>query len=683
MINNRKNFYFLSIGIFILLILLTGCKEKPDPGETARAYINQWESMNYTKMYSYLSAESKERISEEDFVNRYNNIFSAIGLKEIQIIPREIEITEEETAAYQPLQVKFNTDTVGEFTMNYILPLTLEGEEWKVDWTPALIFPSLGPNDKVYLTTDHARRGDIADRNGNSLAIEGEAYTVGAVPGKISDEKEFAKTLSPILELDVDYILKQLHQSWVREDTLVPLRNYPLSISQEFKDKILSIKGTMIVTNIVTDSRRYLQNELFSHVIGYVQRIGAEDLKEKKDYQPNDLIGRQGIEAAYEEYLHGKVGYTLTIRDENNKPKEIIAQKPAQHGNKIILTLDSKLQESAYNALKGHKGSIIVLNPVTGEILAMVSYPDYNPNIFPNGVPPSQWKELSENPDKPFINRATYALYPPGSTYKPFVAAMALEKGIITANTIVAEARNKQWKPSGSWNAPPISRTSHPDGDVNLDRALVWSDNIYFAWTSLKMGAELFESLSSKIGIGKPLPFNLPLSGSQLKNKDTPWSPHLLATSSFGQGEMLVTPLHIATMYTAFVNQGDMVLPQIVKQIESPKGDLIQTFERKIWNEKALSTKAIDTILPSLINVIEDPTGTGHRAYIEGLKIAGKTGTAQLDNQNKNEISWFVGFTLDTNKPLLVCVVLEVPAGQGGHKLDMARNIFSHYYLAE
>jgi len=671
-------FNFLFIFTLLTSILSAGC-QKTDPNEPAQAYLNQWENMDYTKMYSYLSSESKEIISEEDFVKRYNTIFSAIKLKKIQIIPGEIVVEEDE--AYLSFEVKFNTDTVGKFTLNYTIPLILEGKEWKINWTPSLIFPGMGPNDKVSLTTAHAKRGNIVDRYGNSLAIEGEAYTVGAVPGKIPNEEEFAKILAPILELEEDYILDQLHQNWVRDDTLVPLRNYPLSISQEFKNKILSVKGVMLVTNVVTDSRRYLHNELYSHVIGYVQRVNAEDLEEKEGYQSNDLIGRQGIEAAFEEFLHGQAGYTLTIKGEDNKEKKLIAQTFAKHGDNVSLTLDPKVQVSAYNALKGNKGSIIVLNPVTGEVLAMVSYPDYNPNIFPNGVPPSQWKELSQNPDKPFINRAIYALYPPGSTYKPFTAAIALEEGIITPDTIVPEARSREWTPSGNWNAPPIRRTSHPDQDVNLDRALVWSDNIYFAWVALQMEPNTFESYSSRFGIGESLPFDLPLYNSLLKKENTPWSPRLLATSSFGQGEMLVTPLHMATMYTAFVNQGDMVLPQLVKQVQSADGTVMQDFKRKIWKEKALSPEMVNTILPSLINVVEDPTGTGHKAYIDGLKIAGKTGTAQLDDQNKNEISWFIGFTLDTDNPLLVCITLEVPAGEGGHKLDMARNIFYQYYF--
>lgn len=255
----KKCSIFLFIFTLLTSILSAGC-QKTDPNEPAQAYLNQWENMDYTKMYSYLSSESKEIISEEDFVKRYNTIFSAIKLKKIQIIPGEIVVEEDE--AYLSFEVKFNTDTVGKFTLNYTIPLILEGKEWKINWTPSLIFPGMGPNDKVSLTTAHAKRGNIVDRYGNSLAIEGEAYTVGAVPGKIPNEEEFAKILAPILELEEDYILDQLHQNWVRDDTLVPLRNYPLSISQEFKNKILSVKGVMLVTNVVTDSRRYLHNEL-------------------------------------------------------------------------------------------------------------------------------------------------------------------------------------------------------------------------------------------------------------------------------------------------------------------------------------------------------------------------------------------------------------------------------------
>ena len=409
-----------------------------------------------------------------------------------------------------------------------------------------------------------------------------------------------------------------------------------------------------------------------------MQRI----LRKKEGYLAEDLIGRQGIEAAMEEELHGISGYSLFIRDPDGNKKSTIAERPPKDGNTVSLTLDSKLQEIVHKALRDHVGTVVALDGITGEVLAMVSCPDYNPNVFPNGVLPSIWKELSEHPDKPFINRATYALYPPGSTIKPFSAIMALEEGRINPDTTVKAAESTSWTPDISdWNAPPITRTNHPAGPVNLDRALVWSDNIYFAWAALGLSYETFESYAQKIGLGQPLSFEIPVSQSMVKREDTPWTKRLLATSSIGQGEVLMTPLQMAAMYTAFLNKGDMVLPQIVREIKSPQGETMEAFEREIWLSSAIPEKWIDTILPSLINVVEDNTGTANRLAIEGLTIAAKTGTAERDDEGKEEIGWLVAFTLDTPQPLVISIALEVPAGEGGVRLDIVKEILTEYYF--
>jgi len=245
----------------------------------------------------------------------------------------------------------------------------------------------------------------------------------------------------------------------------------------------------------------------------------------------------------------------------------VISQVEPQNGNNVALTIDPVVQKTAYDTLKGHNGSVIALNPATGEVLAMSSQPSFDPNIFPLGLSASAWKAISQDPNYPLMNRCTQSLYPPGSVFKPFTAAMALELGVINPQTVVAEAQNQEWIPSPNWNAPPIKRVPHPSGDVNLRNAIVWSDNIFFAWTGLKVGYKNFESLSGRYGFGAPIPFILPVKNAQVKNHSTQWSDPLLANTSYGQGEMLTTPLQMAVMYTAFYNKGDMILPQLVKEV--------------------------------------------------------------------------------------------------------------------
>ncbi len=670
-----------AVVVCLCIFLTVGCS-KPDPMEAAESYLEAWSKREYEMMYDMLSSQSQTSIERQAFIERYNTIFSAIMLEKLEIIPDD-EILVDKDNAYLPFKAVFDTNTVGNFEFQYTLGLVLEDGEWKIAWSPSLIFPMMEEEDKVRITSNTANRGPITDRHGNNLAVDGPAYTVGAKPAAIPDMDAFIKELAPLIEMDEQSISNILNQKWVKEnpDHFVPIKNFPFNISEDFKNEVLNIKGVMLSSKSYT-TRQYPLEEASAHVIGYVQKVSQEELEKKasEGYLAEDLIGRQGLEAALEETLRGRRGYSLYIEDQDKNQKAVISQTEARDGNNVVLTIDSDLQTMAYNVIEGYKGSIVALNPATGEVLALVSSPAFDPNIFPVGLSASAWKAISEDPAHPLINRGIQSLYPPGSTFKPFTATMALETGTIDPQTAVVEAQNEEWIPSPEWSAPPIKRVPHPPGEVNLHNAIIWSDNIFFAWTGLKLGYENFEALAHRYGIGDPIPFTLSVKNSQLKNPSTKWSQPLLANSSYGQGEMLITPLQLAAMYTAFYNQGNMVLPQLIKEIRSPSGETIESMEPKMWKEDVIPQPHIETLLPMLIDTVENPTGTAHQVRIPGLTIAGKTGTAQTGSDKESEIGWFVGFTLETDNPLLVCISLEVPAGQGGVKLEMAKKIFSEYY---
>lgn len=674
-----KRFVVLVALSLIICWAVPACS-RPNPKEPANAYLDAWKQGRYQDMYELLSLKSQSSINQQDFVNRYTNIFSAIKLDKLEITTEEIII--EDDKAYLPFKAEFRTNTVGTFEYEYTLPLVLEDKQWKIAWSPSLIFPIMHEGDKVRITRHSAKRGVITDREGNPLAVDGPAYTVGAKPSAIPDIDGFVKALAPLIEMDESAIRDILDQKWVKDnpDLFVPIKNLPLNISEDYKNKLLNVKGVMLSSKSHT-TRQYPMEQAFAHVTGYVQHINQDELKEKspEGYEAEDLIGRQGIEAALEEKLRGRRGYTLYIEDEEGKQKNIIAKVEPQDGNDVMLTIDPDLQKTAYEALKGHKGSVVALNPATGEVLALVSQPSFDPNIFPVGVSPSSWKAISQDPNHPLINRCIQSLYPPGSAFKPFTAAMALELGIITPQTVVPEAQKEEWVPGPNWTAPPIRRVPHPPGEVNLRNAIVWSDNIFFAWTGLKIGHKDFEAFASRYGLGKSLSFILPVKSSQVKNDATRWSDALLANTSYGQGEMLVTPLQMAAMYTAFYNGGDMMLPQLIKEIRTASGQTVESLQPKPWLEDVIPQQQVETLLPMLVDTVEDPTGTAHKVKIPGLTIAGKTGTAQVGDKTE-EIAWFIGFTLNAERPLLVCVALEVPAGEGDIKLDIARRMFAEYY---
>ena len=669
-----KKFLVIFICLILFLFTLAGCS-KADPMEASQAYLSLWSNGNYDSMYNMLSSDAKLNIDLETFVKRYENIFSSIKLNNMEVTCSEISV--EDDNANPGVKVVFNTDTLGSFENNYILPMVYEEKQWKIEWTPSLIFPMLEGDDGVYLERQVPERGFILDRYGEPLAHKGMGYEAAGVPGKIPDQDEFARMLAPLLEVSEEYILKEINQDWVQPDYRVPLRNFPFNLTQEFKDELLSIQGVLLST---IEIRQYPYEDIFAHITGYISPITAEQLEAKADcgYYPEDLIGQMGMELSMEEELYGHPGYTLFIIDSSGEYKTIIAQSPVQDGNDIILTVDTHLQSIIYKAMGDKKGTVIDIDPKSGKVLAMVSKPAYDPNVFSAKITPSKWKELSENKDNPFLNRAIGALYPPGSTIKPFIAVMALEQEIITPDTIVEEAKNLEWQPFPEWGDYFIRRINHPDGDINLDRALVWSNNIYFAWLALELGGETLEQYANSYGFGEPIDFPILTATSQVKNANSNWSPILLANTGYGQGEMLITPLQLATMFTAFANDGNVMLPNIIMEICDTTGQTVKSFSPIVWKEQVISQSLLDIILPSLINVIKDSTGTGHSAQIPGLNIAGKTGTAQLGNQK--EIGWFIVFTLDEKNPLLLSIALEGNGEKDNSKFEVALKILTDYY---
>ena len=202
----------IAIVIICLLLLITGCSGA-NPNDAANEYLQKWKQGKYSDMYKMLSSKSQQLIGENDFIDRYNKIFDAIHIKDMDITVDKI--TEDNHVNYLPVKIVFHTETIPEFEKNYTLPLVKEKGEWKIDWTPKLIFPELEMNDKVYIEEIDPKRGDILDRYKNTLAADGKAYTVGAVPGAIPDKDKFARLLAPMLEVKEEYILKQLDQKWV------------------------------------------------------------------------------------------------------------------------------------------------------------------------------------------------------------------------------------------------------------------------------------------------------------------------------------------------------------------------------------------------------------------------------------------------------------------------------------
>lgn len=662
----------ISVGIGITIYFNNKPKNKPENVlQTFASYIND---KKYEDMYSLLSSKSKANISEEDFIKRNKNIYEGIEAENFSV---DIQSIENENKLAK-VTYKNSMDTMSghvDFTNTVTLELN-EEKEYKIDWTSNLIFPKLNTEDKVRVKTIEAKRGSILDRNGEYLATNGVASKIGLVPGKMSDNKEEnIEKIAELLNMTSAGINSELSASYVKADTFVPLKTVGKN-EMELKNKLLEIKGVKIID---TDERIYPQGVSTSQLVGYIQPINSEELKEKakEGYTSSSKIGKYGLERAYESTLRAVNGSEIYIEDANGNKKTSIAKQEQKDGQDVKLTIDSKLQQTVYEQFKDDKSAVVVMNPKTGEVLALASCPSFDSNDFSLGMTTADYKNLTENPDNLLYNRylATYA---PGSSFKPIIGAIGLTTGAFSADDDFGRSGTK-WQNDSSWGDFYITTLSTYSGPANLKNALIHSDNIYFAKAALKIGGKNLINSLKNIGFGQQIEFPQTISKSSYSNSESFTNETQLANSGYGQGEVLVNPIHMAMMYSAFVNEGNMIMPYL----EYKENASSQT--AKYYKENAFSKEAANEVRDGLIQVVENPSGTAHSAKIEGKTIAGKTGTAEIkqskDDTEGTEIGWFNAFNVgesDANSLLIVSMVENVKGKGGSHYLlPKVRAIFA------
>ena len=662
----------ISVGIGITIYFNNKPKNKPeDVLQTFASYIND---KKYEDMYSLLSSKSKANISEEDFIKRNKNIYEGIEAENFSV---DIQSIENENKLAK-VTYKNSMDTMSGH-VDFVNTVTLElneEKEYKIDWTSNLIFLELNTEDKVRVKTIEAKRGSILDRNGEYLATNGVASQIGLVPGKMSDNKEEnIEKIAELLNMTSAGINSELSASYVKADTFVPLKTVGKN-EMELKNKLLEIKGVKIID---TDERIYPQGVSTSQLVGYIQPINAEELKEKaKDgYTSSSKIGKYGLERAYESTLRAVNGSEIYIEDANGNKKTSIAKQEQKDGQDVKLTIDSKLQQTVYEQFKDDKSAVVVMNPKTGEVLALESCPSFDSNDFSLGMTTADYKNLTENPDNLLYNRylATYA---PGSSFKPIIGAIGLTTGAFSADDDFGRSGTK-WQNDSSWGDFYITTLSTYNGPANLKNALIHSDNIYFAKAALKIGGKNLINSLKNIGFGQQIEFPQTISKSSYSNSESFTNETQLANSGYGQGEVLVNPIHMAMMYSAFVNEGNMIMPYL----EYKENASSQT--AKYYKENAFSKEAANEVRDGLIQVVENPSGTAHSAKIEGKTIAGKTGTAEIkqskDDTEGTEIGWFNAFNVGESDESLLLVVsmVENVKGKGGshYLLPKVRAIFA------
>ena len=678
--HKRKKSRLLWIAIAVIgmaaitvAVCVAGMFKKEDvwktPEELLVEYMNHIPAQEYEQMYAMLHIEASGNVSQEDFIKRNSAIYEGI---EIQNMAVEIIAYDEEqlTVTYQ---TSFDT-VAGEISFENEA-FFLEGEDgYKLVWDNSLIFPNLASTDKVRVSTTQANRGEILDRNGRVLAGKGTASSVGIVPGKLENREEAIAKIAELLETTPEVIEKKLSAQWVKDDSFVPIKTIPrveeielLKVEpdedvlkeKERHESLLAIPGVMISD---VEVREYPLGEAAAHLVGYVQSVTAEDLEEHagEGYTANSVIGRSGMEGLFEKELKGQNGCRIYIVNSEGKEKEELACILVQHGQDIKLTIDASLQIALYEQFQEDKSCSVAMNPYTGEVLALVSTPSYDNNDFIMGLSSEQWTALNDDEDKPMYNRFRQ-VWCPGSTFKPVTAAVGLESGAIDPNEDYGNV-GLSWQKDASWGSYYVT-TLHAYEPVILENALIYSDNIYFAKAALKIGYEEMESSLTQLGFNAELPFEIEMAKSQYSNSESIETEIQLADSGYGQGQVLVNPLHLACIYSAFCNEGNIIKPYLVYQNE---------VSAEYWISGAFSSETASRVLEGTKKVVNDSHGTGYAAHRDDIVLAGKTGTAEIkaskDDTSGTELGWFAVFTAEetVERPILIISMVEDVKGRGG-----------------
>ena len=622
-----------------------------------KEYFEKLSSQEYEAMYDYVITDT----SKEDFVTRIKNIYEGIEAENITTTVLT-NIKNEDNSNIINVTYNNSMDTIaGNMSFMNTVKLQKQDDGYKILWDSSVIFPDLKDEYKVRVTTLDSTRGAIYDRNDIAIAKDGEANSVGLVPGKMDGTTNLTR-LAELLNITEDTIKNALSASYVKEDTFVPLRKISKDEKKK-KNQLLQIKGVLI-TDI--NARIYPYKEATSILTGYVQ----------------DDEGKTGMEYAYNDRLKGEDGAEIYITDVNENKIKTLATKEVKNGDNIKTTIDVNIQQKLYNEFKNDEGASVAMNYNNGEILALVSTPSYDANDMTLGVTDTEWNNLQNDEKKPMFNRYL-ATYVPGSSLKPVVGAIGLKYSSFTQDDDF-EASGTRWQNNSSWGELYITTLETYSGPANLRNALIYSDNIYFAKAALKIGRTNLQQGLDDFGFNEKISFVQDISQSTYGSMD---SEAAIANSGYGQDQMLVNPIHMAMIYSSFANGGNMVMPVLERaennnstniingtntsnNLRGSSNSLSNNTSAQYYKENVISSEIANIIKQDLIAVVEE--GTGKAAKVDGKIIAGKTGTAEIKADQKDEegteIGWFNAFNEDG---LLVVSMCENVKDKGG----------SHYLL--
>ncbi|HXL72423.1 MAG TPA: penicillin-binding protein 2, partial [bacterium] len=495
-------------------------------------------------------------------------------------------------------------------------------------------YRGLSDANSLRLITARAPRGIITDRNGEILATNIPSYSLYVIPADLKAYGPTMVRLSQILDEPLSS-LEMTVESRRKRRKFEPIRlqtHLDETLIAQIEENRVRLPGVYIQ---MEPERYYPHGELASHILGYIGEISEEDLTRLREngYNVGAVIGKKGIERVYDQVLRGEDGGVQIEVDAGGVQRRTLAYKQPIQGQTLQLSIDWKVQELAENMLGDQIGSIVVTNPQTGEILALVSHPNFDPNEFVSGISFKDWNKLLKDKNHPLENRAIQGQYPPGSIFKPITALAALEEGVIDFKKVFL-CKGIFWyktTPYRCW------RTSG-HGWVNLERAIIESCDIFFYQLSLLVKVDKISDMAKEMGLGSKSKVDLDSEAAGLvpspewkeSTQHVPWFPGNTIQMSFGQGYLLTTPLQMLDVTSGWAMNGKIYKPHLLyRLVDQNTGRTVFEKQPEILKEAQLDQKSLDFIKATMEKVISADTGTGKRARIKGVRVAGKTGSAE------------------------------------------------------
>ncbi len=559
---------------------------------------------------------------------------------------------------------------------------------------------TLSENNRVHVQPIPPTRGLIFDRNGVIIADNRPSFSLSMTRERSGDWQQVLDTIIEVLELTPDdrALFEKRMKQGRRPFEPVPIL-FELTEEQIARIAVnqFRLPGVEVVAQLV---RHYPQGPHFAHSVGYVGRINEKELKtlDPVNYSGTHHIGKTGIERFYEPELHGQVGYEEVETNARGRVLRVLKRTDPIPGKDIVLSLDIKLQEAAEAALGGRRGAIVALDPRTGEVLAMVSQPSFDPNLFVTGISFKAYAELRDSIDRPLFNRVLRGLYPPGSTIKPAVAIAGLDSGVVNASTRVFDPGYYQL-PNYDHKYRNWNRTG--DGWVDLDTAIMRSNDTYFYDLAHKMGIDKLSSYMNRFGIGQKVALDMfeesaglmPSREWKRATRRQAWFPGETLILGIGQGYMQATPLQLAQATSLIASKGKWIRPHLAKTIEGQQPVDPNPMEDIVLSDKSNWAK----VTHGMEQVMQGARGTARKAAIGAqYRIAGKSGTAQVvaikqgEKYDRNKVqerhrdhALFVGFAPAEDPRIVISVMVENGESGSGVAAPVLRQVMDAWLLDE